>query len=222
MSSPQGTSARQRRSVGLVGNAPKELPTTARGLRTRANLIASARTVFERDGFLDARLIDITTEAKISAGSFYTYFESKEEIFAAVLAEVESEMLHPAHQAEPPGDDPVGVIRESNRAYIESYQKNAKFMRLLNQVSSIDDDFRQLRRQRGESFIKRNARSITELQERGIADPGIDAFLAASFLSGMVSRAAFAKFVNGEDWDIDEMVETLTTLWVNSLKIKTD
>ncbi len=224
MSIPQGTSARARRSVGLVGGTtPKELPSTPRGLRTRTKLIESARTVFERDGFLDARLVDITTEAQISAGSFYTYFDSKEEIFAAVLAEVEEEMLHPAIETVPAGDDPVEVIRVSNRAYLESYQRNAKFMRLLNQVASIDDEFRDLRRKRGQAFVQRNAHSIEELQKAGVADPEVDAYLAASFLSGMVGRAAFGRFVQGgEDWEIDEMVDTLTTLWANALKIKTD
>lgn len=220
MSSTQGTSARSRRSVGLTGGiTPKELPSTPRGLRTRTKLIEAARTVFERDGFLDARLLDITTEAQISAGSFYTYFESKEEILAAVLAEVEEEMLHPAIEAVPMGDDPISVIRSSNRAYLESYKRNAKFMRLLNQVASIDDGFRELRRLRGEAFTQRNAHSIAELQKAGIADPEVDAYLAASFLSGMVGRAAFSRFVQGEDWDIDAMVETLTTLWANALKI---
>lgn len=220
MKSSPGASARTRRSVGLAGGgAPKELPTTPRGVRTRAKLIESARTVFERDGFLDARLVDITTEAGISAGSFYTYFESKEEIFAAVLAEVEEEMLHPAAQLAPPGDDPVEVIRASNRAYIESYQRNAKFMKLLNQVASIDEGFAELRRQRGEAFIRRNAHGIAELQERGFADRSIDPMLAASFLSGMVGRAAFSRFVQDEDWEIDEMVDALTTLWANALKI---
>jgi hypothetical protein len=39
---------------------PREPPATERGLRTRAALVAAARKVFERLGYLDARLIDIT------------------------------------------------------------------------------------------------------------------------------------------------------------------
>ncbi|MET0467402.1 MAG: TetR/AcrR family transcriptional regulator [Aeromicrobium sp.] len=218
-SSPESTT-RHRRSPGFSGGEPaRELPTTPRGLRTRANLIDAARVVFERDGFLDARLVDITTEAGISAGSFYTYFDSKEEIFSAVLAEVEKEMLHPDVRAVTGGDDPIALIREANRAYIESYERYAPFMRLLEQVASIDDDFRQLRRQRGEAFVKRNAKSIKQLQDQGIAGADIDPLLASFFLSGMVGRAAYSRFILGEDWTIDEMVDSLTQLWVNALKI---
>ncbi|WP_293785472.1 TetR/AcrR family transcriptional regulator [uncultured Aeromicrobium sp.] len=213
-------SSRQRRTP-VVSPEPRELPTTPRGIRTRAKLVDAARTVFERDGFLDARLIDITNEAGISAGSFYTYFDSKEEIFAAVLASVEEEMLHPHVRALTAGDDPVELIRAANRAYLESYRRNAAFMRLLLQVSSIDEEFAQLRRRRGEAFAQRNARSIQDLQERGVAKAKVDPYKAASALSGMVGRAAYAAFIIGEEWDFEELVETLTQLWANSLLIST-
>ncbi|GAA3534511.1 putative transcriptional regulator, TetR family protein [Aeromicrobium flavum] len=222
MSSTPESAARHRRSAGFSGTStPRDLPTTPRGLRTRTKLVEAARVVFERDGFLDARLVDITTEAGISAGSFYTYFDSKEEIFSAVLAEVEEEMLHPDVRQVTNGDDPVSMIRKANRAYLESYQRFSKFMRLLEQVASIDEDFRELRRKRGESFVQRNAKSIRQMQQDGVAGADIDPMMAASFLSGMVARAAYSRFVLGESWTIDEMVDSLTELWANALKIET-
>ncbi|PJJ57425.1 AcrR family transcriptional regulator [Mumia flava] len=200
-------------------SAVRELPRTARGARTRARLVEAARTVFERDGFLDARLADITGEAGTAAGSFYTYFASKEEIFSAVLDEVKEEMLHPQVRDVADGDDPVAVIEASNRAYLESYRRNAALMRLLDQVAAIDDTFREVRRERGLAFTQRNARSIRALQDRGLASPDVDAGLAATALSMMVSRTAYSAFVLGDDWDLDQLVETLTTLWVNALDI---
>jgi AcrR family transcriptional regulator len=180
--------------------------------------VTAARTVFERDGFLDARLVDITAEAGTAAGSFYTYFDSKEEIFRAVLEEVEEEMLHPqVHEID--ASDPIAAIEASNRAYLESYLRNAKLMRLLEQVATIDDDFRELRKRRSDAFMRRNARAIQDLQARGLADPTLNPLLAAGALSGMVSRAAYTNWVLGEDWDFDELAKTLTQLWVNGLKI---
>jgi AcrR family transcriptional regulator len=135
--------------------AVREPPRTARGARTRAALVAAARTVFERDGYLNARLTDITAQAKCSTGSFYTYFNNKEEIFAAVLEEAQEEMLHPHVREVTDSEDPVAVIEASNRAYLEAYERNAKLMRLLEQVATIDDNFRDLRRRRGELFAQR-------------------------------------------------------------------
>lgn len=194
-------------------------PLTARGQRTRAALVAAARTVFERDGYLDARLTDITAEAGCSTGSFYTYFNNKEEIFAAVLEEAQEEMLHP-HVREVVGDeDPIAVIAASNRAYLEAYARNAKLMRLLEQVATIDDDVRELRRRRGLLFAQRNARSIRDLQQRGLADPELDPVLAARALSSMVGRMANSVYVLGDDVDQDVLVDTLTRLWANALRL---
>lgn len=218
----EDTSSRQRRIPVDSPNGSRELPSTPRGQRTRAKLVQAARTVFERDGFLDARLLDITNEAGISAGSFYTYFDSKEEIFAAVLADVEEEMLHPRVDTVEVGDDPIEKIRVANRAYLDSYRRNAKFMKLLIQVSAIDDEFEQLRRRRAEAFVQRNAKSIEDLQQRGIAKAEVDPRKAASALSSMVSRVAYTVFVMGEEWDFEELVETLTLLWANALLIDLD
>ncbi|KAA1422295.1 TetR/AcrR family transcriptional regulator [Mumia zhuanghuii] len=197
----------------------REPPRTPRGVRTRARLVSAARTVFERDGFVDARLADITSEAGTAAGSFYTYFASKDEIFTAVLEEVKEEMLHPQVREVTGSDDPVAVITAGNRAYLESYARNAALMRLLEQVAAIDERFAEVRWQRGRAFTERNARSIRDLQQRGLADPDIDADLAATALSMMVSRTAYNTYVLGEARDLDTLTDTLTRLWVNALGI---
>ncbi|GAA2571296.1 TetR/AcrR family transcriptional regulator [Mycolicibacterium diernhoferi] len=205
-----------RRRVGAP--EAKELPSTARGLRTRAALVTAARTVFERDGFLGSRLSDITAEAHCSAGTFYTYFSSKEEIFAAVLAAAEDDMLHPGMPHVADEDDPAAVIEASNRAYLVAYLRNAKLMALMRQVATIDTDFEALRRHRSEKFVERNARHIAELQGRGLADRSLDPLLTSYALSGMVSRMAMEVLVVGER-DLDDVVDTLTKLWVNGLKL---
>lgn len=198
----------------------RETPATQRGARRRSELVAAARKVFERNGYLDARLTDITKEAKCSTGSFYTYFKNKEEVFAAVLEVAQQEMLHPGMGRLPDSGDPYAVMEASNRAYLEAYRRNAKLMALLEQVASVDHTFRELRRRRGEAFIHRNARAIADLQKRGIADPGLDPMLASRALSGMVSRFAFSVFVRGVDHpvDFDEVVYTVTRIWANGLR----
>jgi AcrR family transcriptional regulator len=197
----------------------REPPRTARGARTRAALVTAARTIFERDGYLNARLTDITAQANCSTGSFYTYFTNKEEVFAAVLEAVNEEMLHP-HVREVTGDeDPVAIIEASNRAYLESYERNAKLMRLLEQVATIDEDFRKLRLRRAALFAERNARSIRDLQARGLADPELDPELTARALSAMVGRTANAVYVQGEAADREQLVQTLTRLWANALRL---
>jgi len=198
----------------------REPPRSARGVRTRASLVKAARIVFERDGYLNARLVDITIEAGSSAGSFYTYFSNKEEVFAAVMEEVQEEMLHPRMHSVDHAHVVAG-IEASNREYLEAYRRNAKLMDLLGQVAAVNDDFRELRRRRAAAFVQRNARSICSLQRAGLADPQVDALLAAHALSAMVSRLAYSVFVLGHDGqtDFDTLVYTVTRLWTNALRL---
>ncbi|HEY5332264.1 MAG TPA: TetR/AcrR family transcriptional regulator [Solirubrobacterales bacterium] len=200
--------------------AERTAPRSRRGLRTQGALVAAARTIFERDGYLDARISDISKEAGVSSGSFYTYFDSKEEVFAAVVESVQEDMLHP-HVRERLGDDDVpALIDAANREYLHSYKRNARLMALFEQVAQIDGDFRELRRKRGDAFATRNATLIRRLQEEGKADPSIDPRITAHALSAMVGRMAYLVFVLGERIPFEDLVGTLNKLWANALQLR--
>jgi AcrR family transcriptional regulator len=191
--------------------------------RNRRALIAAARRVFERDGYVAARITDIAEAAGVAHGSFYSHFPGKEEIFAAVLAEVSEEMLHPGPAIEAGrDDDPAATIAAANLAYLQAYQRNARLMALLEQVAAVDEKFRRIRLQRTDAFLARNARAIRRLQQAGLADPALDPDLAALALSTMVSRSAYAAFALGATRPVDpaELAETLTQLWVSGLRIR--
>ncbi|MEU6775193.1 TetR/AcrR family transcriptional regulator [Streptomyces sp. NPDC046759] len=202
----------------------REPPTTTRGARTRGALMKAARKVFERDGYLDTRLTDITKEAQCAAGSFYTYFANKEEVLAAVLLEAQEDMLHPGIGRVRDTDDPYAVLEAGNRAYLEAYKRNARLMALLEQVAQVEPEFREFRSRRADAFIRRNARGIADLQARGVADREVDPMLASRALSGMVSVMAYHAFVLGERQeqgsvvDFEELVSTVTRLWANALR----
>ena len=202
------------------GTAPGR-PRRADAERNRAALVGAARRVFERDGYVGARITDIADEAGVAHGSFYSHFDGKPAIFAAVMAEVEEEMLHPGPVLTA-GADPVAVIEAANRAYLEAYRRNARLMALLEQVATVDAGFRELRRRRSAAFLARNARGVRRLQRAGLADPDLDPDLASLALSTMVSRSAYATFVLGDPpADVEPLAATLTRLWVNGLRIPT-
>ncbi|ACU70078.1 transcriptional regulator, TetR family [Catenulispora acidiphila DSM 44928] len=194
-------------------------PRSARGIRTRAALVAAARVVFERDGYLDARLADISAEAGVASGSLYTYFEGKEEIFQAVAEQVTEEMVHPHLRARTGVTDPRELIDLANREYLRAYKKNAKLMGLFEQVSQIDEEFRALRVERATAFVQRNAKMIRTLQDAGAADAELDPLLTAHALSAMVSRMAYVAYVQKVPMPFERLVETLNRIWVKALSL---
>jgi AcrR family transcriptional regulator len=195
------------------------MPPSRRGQRTRAALVTAARSVFERDGYVDARITDIADEAKVASGTFYTYFDSKEEIFAAVVESIEEDMLH-MHVRERVGEaEPRALISAANAEYLNAYQRNARLMAVFEQVAQVDGQFRDLRVKRSDAFLKRNAKLIEELQDRGEADPSLDPLVAAEALSWMVSRMAYSVFVLGRPIPIGLLTDTLNQLWLNALRL---
>lgn len=198
-------------------------PATRRGRRTRAALVDAARLVFERVGYLDARLSDITAEAGCSIGTFYTYFKGKDEIMAAVLQQLEEHMLEASgHRSSWDGTDPIALIKSNNRSYFETYQRNAMLMRCLEQVAVIEPEFQAVRMARAHRFMGRNANLIRRLQALGMADSDLDPELTARALSVMVSRLAFTTYVFGDDVPLDDLVEISTRLWSRGLGLQAD
>jgi AcrR family transcriptional regulator len=191
---------------------------TERGRQSRQQLIDAARTIFERDGFLRARIADICDEAQTAYGSFYTYFVSKEEIFHEVVDSVEIDLLR--LEPFPEGAKPIDRIRAANRHYLETYQRNAGILRVIMQVSTFDEAVSQTRVLRQDGFARAIERRTRLYQEQGLADPDLDPWLAANALGGMVAFIA-DKVVSGDSpLNVDDVVDQLTKLWANAIKLK--
>jgi AcrR family transcriptional regulator len=202
--------------------AKKRRPLRADAARNRRKLIDAARIVFERDGYVRARITDISSAAGVAHGSFYSHFTSKDDVLAALLDQVEDEMLHPVPNVSSRAGDVVAGIELANRAYLLAYQRNAKLMVMLEQLATVDDAFRRLRLRRTRTFVTRNAALIRRLQDSGRADPSLDPDLAALAVSAMVSRTAYVVYgVGSKPIDLDHLVRTLTRLWLNALQIST-
>lgn len=67
--------------------APAPGTRKAKAAATEAALKAAALRVFDRNGYINAKVTDITTEADRSAGSFYSHFLHKEALLEALLAD---------------------------------------------------------------------------------------------------------------------------------------
>ncbi|HTK61004.1 MAG TPA: TetR/AcrR family transcriptional regulator [Pseudonocardia sp.] len=196
---------RDRRAVG---------PATARGEETRAKILREARTVFERDGYLEARVADIAAEAGVSHGSFYSYFDSKEAVFCAVATQAIEELMARLTVGDgPQPTDPVFRIREANRRYIDAYREQAAIFGLVEQAVLINDDIRALRLHAKTTFVTRLVRGIEHMTAEGEIPAMARPDLVAEALALMVDRTCYMWFVLNQRYDYDDMVESLTTLW---------
>jgi AcrR family transcriptional regulator len=198
-------------------------PRSRKGVEARARLLEAAKAVFERDGFLDARVTDIALRAGLSHGSYYHYFDSKEQIFREVTEALEDRLSSPLSVILDPASEatPRERIREGIRLFLDSYRKEARIIGVVEQVSRYDDEVCAIRfrhqRRTGELVIG----SIRDLQRRGLVDPDINPDVAIPALGAMMSRFAELWFVQKFlDSNLEEGTEQLTKLFVNALRLR--
>jgi AcrR family transcriptional regulator len=210
---PTGVSADRRARLANGG-------ASAKGIRTRADIIAAARRVFERMGYIDARVSDIVAEAKIAHGSYYTYFSSKQDVFQAVVDEVAAQI----NKAVSPSPDDVqgdtwGNLKRANRRYLEVHRQNAKIMMLIEQVATIDPEMHEVRRAGRRRHVNRVMAAIIRLQERGLADPAIDPHTTAGALVAMLSSFAYWTTNSPDEYPPDEVERTVNDIWTRALGV---
>jgi AcrR family transcriptional regulator len=207
------------------GNVGRQAPLSRKGRQTRARLLTAAKEVFERDGFLDARIVDIAEGANLAPGGFYHYFDSKEELFLEVAQSQEEKLTAPSDAASGGLDDasPAERVRRANRMYLKRYRDEAALMGVIEQVSRFDANVNEARMATMKHFVKRAERSIRRLQREGKVDGRLDPSMAADALGAMIARVAELWLVQGyRDYDFEHAVEQLSLLWANALGLVDD
>ncbi|MBF6193692.1 TetR/AcrR family transcriptional regulator [Nocardia implantans] len=199
-----------------VNSSPAPVDTlTPRGRKTRDSLLDAARKVFETVGFLDARVEHIAQEAGVSYGTFYRYFESKEDVFG----ELSNRLFEDMHRREPAEGNlsPAEKLIASNRSYYRAYRRNALMMAIIEQVATINDDFRLLRHEHRRQLIDRTARAIARWQSEGLVRANLDPELAARAMAAMVDHTLYLWLIQGDDANEEALLETLDQMCVGAL-----
>jgi AcrR family transcriptional regulator len=113
-----------------------------RAAGTEAALKAAARRTFARLGYFNSKISDITSEAGRSAGSFYNYFQNKEDLLEALardfLTDLETrQRTTPDH----PRDLSFEHLRTHVAQYWHSYREHLPEMVAIFQASMASPAF---------------------------------------------------------------------------------
>ena len=178
---------------------------------TEAELKAAAVRVFDRVGYLNAKITEITAEAGRATGSFYKHFAGKEKLLEALLADLLEEG---DASAEMPGHGTDFRDREAVRwhiaAYWEVYRRTRTVMTALQQAASVDEHFAAQAQRMVEPDLHHIAGHLA-----GLDLPG-DPVVVASMFTSLISTFA-ATWISGNhprlDRELtdDEAIETLTS-----------
>jgi AcrR family transcriptional regulator len=196
---------------------------TRRGRDTQSRLLAAAYELFNTTPFHETRIVDITKRAGISAGSFYTYFDSKDALFR-VIAQHVLDAMYAAPQRDPDNSDkdPIRDIAHASRRYFQVCLEHRVIAQSIEQLRNTDRQVATNRRDTLRRGVKRTARWIRQLQERGVCSPHIDPWYTALALQAMNVSVAYDQLVHRDEADdIDALVAAVTPIWARAVGLDT-
>lgn len=138
-------SGRRRSAVAGHARSPTapsgdKVPRTARGERTRQKILDAALEEFGERGFAEGSIVGITRRAKVALGTFYTYFESKDEVYRTLvrgLSEQVKVCVAPALEA---ATDPLDAERRALIAFLEFVETHKQVYRLIDEAETVDPE----------------------------------------------------------------------------------
>ena len=125
-------STSKRKTRPRSGTRPELLQLIARRPRVaHPGILGAAVQVFSRLGFAATRVEDILESAGITRRTFYKYFDSKEDVLAAVYEMATSELFNAMRTPAAPDEPPVSTIRRGIDIYLDYHVGAAPLLRVL-------------------------------------------------------------------------------------------
>ncbi len=102
-----------------------------RKARTRNALLTAGQRLFGEQGFDATTIAQIAEGADVAIGSFYNYFDTKDELLAALLQETLAEQLRRMQARRAGIDDPAEAISVAHRHFVRLAWEEPEWARLL-------------------------------------------------------------------------------------------
>lgn len=118
--------------------SPGKAPRTARGRETLRKLLDAAAKEFGELGFHASSISGITRRAGTALGSFYTYFDSKEAIFSALVKDMSQAVAAAAAAGMPSGVSGVEREREALSAFLAFARDHKEIYRIIDEAEFAD------------------------------------------------------------------------------------
>ena len=113
-------------------------PRTARGRQTLRKLLDAAAAEFGERGFHEASISTITRRAGVALGSFYTYFDSKDAIFRALVVDMSEAVKRAAREAIRPDMPAFEIERAALEAFLRFAGQHKEIYRIIDEAEFVD------------------------------------------------------------------------------------
>ncbi|MEA1672986.1 TetR/AcrR family transcriptional regulator [Nitrospirillum sp. BR 11163] len=121
-------------------SAADKTPRTERGKRTLRKLLDAAALEFGERGFHEASVSGITQRAAVALGTFYTYFDSKELLFRALVEDMGALTRRWIAERVAHAPDRLTAERLGLEAFIEFVRAHRNLYRIVMEAQFVAED----------------------------------------------------------------------------------
>ena len=155
-------------SAAAAASGDKE-PRTDRGRKTLRRLLEAAAAEFGERGFHEAAINGITHRAGVALGTFYTYFDSKEAVFRALVRDMSRATRAHVAEAVKGAPDRLAAERTGLEAFIAFTRQHPELYRIIEEAQFVAQD---VYREHYLSFADAYRRTLAGARERGEVGAG--------------------------------------------------
>jgi AcrR family transcriptional regulator len=190
--------------------------------KRRSEIMTAAKTVFARNGFHATTIAHIAKEAGLAYGSVYWYFDSKDELFHALMA-AEGDALR-AHIAAavadsgPRPDKDWEPLRVTVQAILEFFEADKAVTKLLlRDASALGDQFEKHLGSIYERFIDDIEKQMIVAQQLGTVISAPARMLAFS-LAALIGQLAHRRLSTDDGVTAGEVADIVVSFSLNGLR----
>ena len=115
-------------------------PRTPRGERTLRKILDAARDEFGERGFSDSSIAGITQRAGVALGTFYTYFDSKEALFQALVRDMSGQVRDHVAPVFREASDTLDAERRALEAFLDFAREHRQVYRIIDEAEIVDPE----------------------------------------------------------------------------------
>lgn len=177
-------------------------------LLNRQQILEAAKNLFAEKGFEATNVRDIIHESNLSPGTFYNYFQSKEEIFEVLTTEIIDEVRSQIQQSYTNVKMDRDEINKSLQRFFNVFLGNPRLMKFLSRNQSY---LRELRSKgRFDAMLKDLEKALEDGVKNGML-PQLPVKIVAIAVFGAVFEI-IATMVITPNFAVDKAIETLSQL----------
>ena len=160
----------------------------------RQRILEAASEQFERKGFSETSIADIMKAANLGVGTFYNYFESKEEILLALLKSIANKVEQAVETGKAAKLNSLQLLERASKVMAKLLSENKFVLPLFLSASEHSDKPESLPTRKYTPTFKPVYEIILKQgQERGEIRSDVPADLIAEMFHSIYQAASFSK-----------------------------